>query len=117
MSLEIREAEVNLVAEGTRLEGKLRFDQVTRVHGTLVGEVHAQEGSTLILGETSVTEGVIHADTLWVDGFVRGDIVARKRVVISRTGRVIGDIRAPSLEVQFGSYFEGKCTMDVAPQA
>src|SRR4051812_10288689 len=108
MSAEIREAAVNIVAEGTRIEGKISFSQVSRVHGTLVGEVMAEDGSLLILSETSVVEGGIHADTLMIDGYVNGDITAKTRVVVSRTGRVIGNIRTPNLKVEFGAYFEGR---------
>jgi len=110
--MEISESTLSIIAEGTRVEGKITLEKVTRVHGTLVGEVHAVPGSTLILGETSVVEGNIHADTLMVDGFVRGDIVAKSKVVISGTGRVVGNIKTPSLTVDFGAYFEGKCAME-----
>lgn len=108
----VNEGKINVVSEGTRIEGKVTFDHVSRVHGTLVGEVHATPGSTLILSETSVVEGNIQADTLMIDGFVRGDIVARTKVVVSGTGRVIGNIKAPSLIIDFGAYFEGQCAME-----
>lgn len=111
----IVETGVNIVSEGTRLEGKIHFDSISRVHGTLVGEVHGAPGSRLILGETSVVEGNITADTVMVDGYVRGDIAAATRVVVSGTGRVVGNIRTPSLTVDFGAYFEGKCSMDEVP--
>lgn len=109
------ETGINIIGEGTRLEGKLRFDQVTRVHGTLIGEVEAAPGSTLILSETSVVEGNVSADELLIDGYVRGDVVARTRVVLSRTGRVLGEIRAPRVQIEFGAYFEGRCRMEERP--
>ncbi len=107
-----QETSINIVAEGTRIEGVITFNQVSRVHGVLVGEVRAQEGSTLILSETSVVEGNILADTLMIDGYVKGDVVAKKRVVLSRTSRVIGTIKTPSLTLEFGAYFEGRCAME-----
>jgi len=108
----IHESSVNMVAEGTRLEGKVIFDQIARVNGVLVGEVRAKDGSTLILAETAVVEGSIDADTLMVDGYVHGDIQAKSKVVISRTGRVVGNIKTGSLILEFGAYFEGRCTME-----
>jgi cytoskeletal protein CcmA (bactofilin family) len=110
--MEIQETAINIVGEGTRIEGEVLFDRITRVHGVLVGKVRAKEGSTLILGETAVVEGDVDADTLVIDGYVQGDVSARKRVVISRTGRVIGDIHSPSVRVEFGAYFEGRCAME-----
>lgn len=111
----IRESAIDVVSEGTRIEGKVTFDRISRVHGTLVGEVIAREGSTLILGETSVVDGSIRADTLMIDGFVRGEVVARTRVVVSPTGRVVGNIQTPSLRLESGSFFEGRCSMETAP--
>jgi cytoskeletal protein CcmA (bactofilin family) len=106
------ETTVNIISEGTRLEGKILFDDVSRVHGILIGDIQAKEGSTLVLGETSVVEGNIDADILLIDGYVRGDVSARTRIVVSRTGRVLGNIKTPSLTVEFGAYFEGSCAMD-----
>jgi cytoskeletal protein CcmA (bactofilin family) len=108
----LRESAINLVSEGTRIEGKAVFDQVSRFHGTLVGEAHAREGSTLILCESSFVQGDIFADTLMIDGFVEGNIHARTRVTISGTGRVLGNIETPSLKLEFGAYFEGRCNME-----
>ncbi len=107
--IEISESSLNLIAEGSRLEGKIRLAQITRVHGALVGEVEAPTGSTLIIAETGWVEGNIQADTVLIDGFVRGDISARTKVTISGTGRVLGNIRAPKVALEFGSHFEGSC--------
>ena len=107
----ISEGQINLVAEGTRFEGKVNFDQTSRVQGIIHGEIHAQPGSTLILGETSLVEGKITADTLLIEGFVKAEIRAQTRVVITRTGRVIGNISTPSLKIEFGAHFEGQCEM------
>jgi cytoskeletal protein CcmA (bactofilin family) len=106
------ETTVNIVAEGTRIEGQVVFDHITRVHGVLVGEVRSREGSTLVLSETAVVEGNIEADTLVIDGYVHGNVIAKTRAIISRTGRVVGNIKAPSIVLEFGSYFEGRCTME-----
>jgi cytoskeletal protein CcmA (bactofilin family) len=106
------ETQVNMVAEGTRIEGQVVFDHVSRVNGVLIGEVRAKAGSTLILSETAVVEGNIDADILMIDGYVHGDVAAKTRVVVSRTGRVVGNIKTPSLTVEFGAYFEGRCVME-----
>ena len=113
----IHESEINIISQRTRLEGKIVFDHMTRVHGILVGEIEAREGSQLVLSESSVVEGNIRADRLLVDGYVRGDITTTGKVTISRTGRVVGNIVSPRIEVEFGAYFEGKCSMEGATPA
>jgi cytoskeletal protein CcmA (bactofilin family) len=106
------ETGMNLIAEGTRLEGQITLDRVARVHGTLVGRVRGLPGSTLIFTETAAVEGDVSGDRVLIDGFVRGDIEATTQVVVSGTGRVIGNIRTPSLQLDFGAYFEGRCEME-----
>jgi cytoskeletal protein CcmA (bactofilin family) len=108
----MNETTLNIVAEGTRIEGQIHFENISRVHGTLAGQIQSKEGSTLILSETSVTEGTVSADLLMIEGYVRGDIVAKTKVTISKTGRVVGNIRTPSLLIEFGGYFEGRCEME-----
>jgi len=112
MMKNLNETSVNIVSEGTRIEGKVVFDHVTRFHGTLIGEAHSREGSTLVLAESSAIEGDVFADTLMIDGFVQGNVTARTRVVVSGTGRVIGNILTPSLKLEFGAYFEGRCSTE-----
>jgi cytoskeletal protein CcmA (bactofilin family) len=107
----LHETQINLVSEGTRIEGQIILDKACRVHGILIGQVQAKPGSTLILSETAVVQGSIDADILMIDGYVQGDIRTKTRVVISKTGRVIGNIESPSLILEFGAYFEGQCNM------
>jgi len=110
---EINESEINIVSEKSVIIGRSCFDQVTRIHGTLKGEVESAAGSTLIVSETGAVEGNIRADTLIIDGFVQGDISATKRLRISNTGRVIGNIECPTVQIEFGAFFDGECKMEV----
>lgn len=110
------ENSLNLIAEGSRLEGRIRLAHLSRVHGALVGEVESAPGSILVIAESGWVEGNIQADTLIVDGFVRGDIVAATKVTLSSTGRVIGNIRAPKVAFDFGCHFEGSCKTGEEPR-
>ncbi len=110
----LHETQINIVSEGSRMEGDITFDQVSRIHGVLIGQIKSKPGSTLILSETSMVEGSIEADALMIDGYVKGNIKTTTRVIVSRTGRVIGNIETPSLILEFGAYFEGACKMGSA---
>jgi cytoskeletal protein CcmA (bactofilin family) len=109
MSASIIETEITLISEDSRIEGKVQVERAARIHGTIVGELDAAAGSQVTLAETGVIEGNVHGDELWIEGFVRGDITATTRVVISSTGRVVGNVVTPSLQMDFGGYFEGQC--------
>jgi cytoskeletal protein CcmA (bactofilin family) len=103
---------VNLITAGSKFEGTVEFSDFTRFEGYIRGHLKGLPGSQLILGENGVVEGSVEGDTIIIDGFVRGDIAATTKVVISETGRVIGQIKAPSVAIKFGGYFDGKCEMN-----
>lgn len=109
---ELVESNVNIISESSKIEGRIELRDVSRVHGQLVGEVICPKGSTLILAETSLIEGNIQGDTVMVDGYVKGQILASTKVVLSSTARVFGNIHTPSLQIEFGAYFEGTTLMD-----
>lgn len=113
-STHIIETEVNIIGHDTKIHGKIILQHTTRVHGSVYGDIQALPDSLVVLCENSLVQGNIQAETLVVDGFVRGDIRATKKVTVSQSGRIIGNIYAPSIVVEFGAYFEGRCSMGEA---
>ncbi len=107
----IEETQLNLIAEDSCLEGSFFFENLTRIHGRLKGKVQAKTGSILILSDTGMIEGDLVVDTLLIDGFIRGNIQAETRVILSSSGRVVGNIQTPALKMAPGAYFEGQCFM------
>lgn len=103
--------DVNLITAGSRFDGTVEFSNYTRFEGSIRGTLKGVPGSELIVGEQGVVEGKIEGDKVIIDGFVRGEIHATAKVTISESGRVIGQITAPSVEIKFGGYFDGKCSM------
>ncbi|MBI3534000.1 MAG: polymer-forming cytoskeletal protein [Deltaproteobacteria bacterium] len=108
----IEETTLTIIAEETKLEGKLQLNHITRIHGTISGDVIAKKGSTVILCETGVIEGNIQGDEVIIAGFIKGDISATSKIVLASSGRVIGNIKTPSLSLEHGAYFEGNSQMD-----
>lgn len=113
----ISETELTLIGENTKLEGQIHFTGTTRVFGELRGQVKSSEGSSLILMESSILEGSLDVDTVMIAGFVRGEVRARKQILIEGTGRVIGNLHAPSIRIDFGAFVEGDIQMPDAPSA
>ena len=108
----ILESEISVVSTHSRVEGKVVFDRLARIHGTIKGDIEGQGGSEIFLMETSVIEGNIVGDSLTVEGYVKGNIRARTQVVVAQNGRVFGDIRAPIVKIASGAIFEGRCLME-----
>jgi len=114
----MQEKAMNLITSGTKIEGTLEVNDTTRFEGVLSGTLRGLKGSEIIIGEGGIIEGRIECESIIIDGFVRGDIIATAKVKISGSGKVIGQVKAPSFSVEFGGYFYGDSSMgDLIPEA
>jgi cytoskeletal protein CcmA (bactofilin family) len=93
----------------TVFEGKMSFEGVFRLDGKFEGEI--LESGTLIVGETAIVKGKIVLNTIIINGLVEGDVIAKARVEIHSTGRVLGTLSTPILIINEGGTFEGNCKM------
>jgi cytoskeletal protein CcmA (bactofilin family) len=94
----------------TEFEGKLSFTGAVRVDGRFKGEIITK--GTLIVGELAVIESDIHASHVIVNGEIRGNVTAEKRMEIHASGRVTGNIQTPVLVIDEGVIFNGNCSME-----
>lgn len=94
---------------GSHLDGKLTFDASFRVDGHLEGEVRS--AGTLVVGEGGEVDGDVEVRRVLVSGEVRGTVRAAEQIHIAPGGRVNADIDTPSLVIEDGALFEGRCTM------
>lgn len=109
------ESDLTLIGESTQLKGEVFYARFMRIHGRVEGSLRGEKGSFLVVAESATIHGDIHGDEVVIDGFVRGNIYSKNKVTISRSGRLIGNVKAPQFEVQFGAYFEGKAITNRAP--
>ena len=100
---------IAFIGKGVRVEGKLIFDGTVRIDGQFKGE--AESNGTLVVGEGALVEATLNIDTIVVSGEIRGVINAKSRVELRGPGKVLGDIRTPTLIVGEGVIFEGNCMM------
>ena len=94
---------------GSHVDGELRFETSFRVDGRFTGKV--QSNGDLIVGEGGEVEGDVRVGQVFVSGTVRGTIRAGRKVQISARGKVLADLDTPSLVIEDGAFFEGRCTM------
>ena len=65
----------------------------------------------LIVGDGGEVEGDLRVGQIVVSGTVRGTIRASRRVHLSPSGKVFADVDTPSLIIEDGAVFEGRCSM------
>jgi cytoskeletal protein CcmA (bactofilin family) len=59
--------------------------------------------------------GIVDADivvnSLIANGTRKGNIEAKEKIEIGKTGVIVGDIKAPLMNMESGSKFTGNCAM------
>jgi len=101
--------QINMIGEGTEVEGTLRAKDDIRISGRIVGSLIV-EGKAIIAAGGEV-EGDIHGADADIAGTVRGEITVKGRLLLKSSARVEGTIRTSRLIVEEGAIVEGKCEM------
>lgn len=100
----------SLVALGCQLEGNFNFVDGLRLDGGIHGNIlgHAERPSILVISETAVVVGEIHADHVIINGKVDGPVHARLMLELQPKARVTGDVTYKLLEMHQGAMIAGK---------
>lgn len=99
-----------LIARSVQVQGGLRFAGGLHLDGQVAGDVAADPDgpSSLSVSESGSIEGSVAVTDLVLHGTVRGDIVARGRVVLGATARVEGNVHYGVIEMTLGAQITGK---------
>jgi len=96
----------SVVAAGLAIEGKIEGTGNVRVAGRFKGNVSVK-GEVAIEPGASI-DGVVKAETVFVAGEVRGQIVTTALIEFKESGTLVGDLKAGSLTVVAGSKMRGR---------
>jgi cytoskeletal protein CcmA (bactofilin family) len=100
----------SLIAQGSRIEGHLKFTDGLRVDGEVAGDIRSnpEQPSILVISEAAVVEGEIHADHVIINGTVRGPVFARELLELQPKARITGNITYKALEMHQGAVVAGE---------
>ena len=110
----------SLIAQGTRIEGAIKFTEGLRVDGEVFGDIAASDedsGSLLVISEASVVQGGVQADHVIINGTVRGPVHARELLELQPKARIEGDVSYVALEMHQGATISGQLRPLVAGAA
>ena len=108
----------SLIAQGTVIEGNLRFTDGLRIDGEVIGDIRAADGgvSILVISETASVSGHIHADHVIINGRVAGPVHASELLELQPKAKIQGDVSYKALEMHQGAVICGQLrplTLDI----
>jgi cytoskeletal protein CcmA (bactofilin family) len=101
----------SLIAQGTRIEGNMKFNEGLRVDGEVFGDIQAsaeEAGSLLVISEAAVVQGGVTADHVIINGTVRGPVHARELLELQPKAKIEGDVSYVALEMHQGATISGQ---------
>jgi cytoskeletal protein CcmA (bactofilin family) len=100
-----------LIPRGSESNGKLHFNSVLQIEGKYSGEIIGPR--ILIVGVDAIIKAKVTAQTILCKGSINGNVTALEKLEILKTGSLIGNVNAPSLHIEQGALFKGKCHMPI----
>ncbi|HEX9094551.1 MAG TPA: polymer-forming cytoskeletal protein [Candidatus Dormibacteraeota bacterium] len=98
-----------------RVIGQVYIEGDLRVGGIVEGEVEVT--GDVAIDDLAKVKASVTARDVSISGSVVGAIVARKRLEVTRSGSLIGDVRVARLTIQDGATFSGKVSMGATAAA
>jgi cytoskeletal protein CcmA (bactofilin family) len=96
------------------VKGELSANEDLVIDGQFEGNVNLQD-HCLTVGANGKVKAEILARQVVIYGVVNGNVSAREKVEVRRTGNVTGDLRSASVSIEEGAYFKG--SIDILREA
>ena len=109
-------SKVAMVGEGISITGDVNANSNLKVEGRIEGR-SVTSSQDVEVSESGVIKASITAKVVRIAGAVAGDISGSEKVVISKSGRVQGNIVAPRVQLDDGALFRGSIDMNPAEPA
>jgi cytoskeletal protein CcmA (bactofilin family) len=97
---------ITKVGSTVSFNGTLEGHEDVIIEGRLQGKITLPSGSLTISREAKV-EAEVRVRSLALHGELSGSVAAAERVMISETGRMIGDIQTGKISISNGAQFKG----------
>jgi cytoskeletal protein CcmA (bactofilin family) len=103
--------QVTLIPRGTRVDGLVETAHDLTVEGQLDGRIEI--GGLLLVAAGATCRASVRARSARIAGEVMGDVVCSASIEVLPGGRVVGDLRAPEVEVDAEAFVDGR--VDLLP--
>ena len=103
-------AAVNVIAQGTQLQGNMVTASDCRIDGMLRGNIESK--AKIIVGRSGMVEGNIKCANNEIEGNVRAEsLIVTELLALKATANLIGNIETGKIAIEPGAEFSGNCKM------
>jgi cytoskeletal protein CcmA (bactofilin family) len=103
-----------VIGPSIHIDGDVRGEEDLLIEGEVSGTVQLKNNS-LTIGPQGKVIADVYAHSIYVDGYLEGDLYGSERVNIRKSAQVKGNVTSPRVSVEDGAKFKGAIEMD--PQA
>jgi cytoskeletal protein CcmA (bactofilin family) len=103
-----------VIGASIHIDGDVRGEEDLLIEGEVNGTVQLKNNS-LTIGPQGKVRADVYAHSVYVDGFLEGDLYGSERVHIRKSAQVRGNVTSPRVSLEDGAKFKGAIEMD--PQA
>jgi cytoskeletal protein CcmA (bactofilin family) len=104
-------AKTAVIGAGIEIAGDVTASADLSINGRIKGSI-VQSSHDVDIAESGKVRANISARVVKVAGEVAGDLAGSEKVLISKTGRVQGNIVSPRVQLEDGAIFRGSIDMD-----
>ena len=108
-NFEMENPAINLIANGTTIEGNITSNGDIRVDGSLKGTMNTK--GKVIVGSSGNIKGEVHCKNFDVEGSVDGKVFVEELMTLRSRSKLTGEITTNKLAIEPGAHFTGKCDM------
>jgi cytoskeletal protein CcmA (bactofilin family) len=102
-----------VIGPGIEISGDVSARADMKIYGHIRGRT-VESSHGVEIGESGKINANISAKMVIIAGTVEGNIAGKEKVLISRTGKVQGNIVAPRVQLEDGAFFRGSIEMNPA---
>jgi cytoskeletal protein CcmA (bactofilin family) len=102
-----------VIPRETRVDGLIETPHDLLVEGQVDGRI--QVGGSLMVARGATCRASVRARSAVVSGEIFGDLVCSSTIAVAAGGRVVGDLRAPEIDIDAAAEVDGR--VDLLPPA
>lgn len=100
-----------VIGPSIHIEGQLTGEEALIIEGRVEGTIDLKNND-LTIGSNGIIKADVFANTIRVEGELKGDLHGKERVHISKTGKVTGNIFSARVSIEDGARFRGSIDME-----